>query len=936
MKKQTILTLSAALLLGLVSCNEQSSVSSIVTSSSSEESIVVSSSETSSQEATSQSSKEESSSQEISSSEQTSESTPASSSEASSSEVSSSSSEATKYAISIQESTNVTIVADKTTAAKSETVTLTATVPNGYTIKSITVTPNVKSVTTVEANKTYTFVMPNNPVDVEFTVDVVQQAGQVSIIGDAAVILEEQPNGIWVARGVKYPSNKLTCEATYVVDGQNLSCTLIDNYKCFATLGVSGSKNVGFTIAGNATYDFFYDPSAKFPCYVVRTEIGDAPTSAKTFQDLWGHEGGSVKSESTTYPQNVKKVNYTNTKSGDIYQFENYENGSYAVSEITVGEGEEAETTTSYVYKNIDNNVYSVVDTYIEGSAGTGDTTYRKRDDNKAFSGKYSVVDSIASGFSAYQYTKEDAEFDAHLYSHDMTSLDEDMMYGYRVGFDSSWDETLVGYDIQINSVKNENGFTTTIESYKNYDDSKDSSTTSNAKYHYQYKIVASFDKAGKPLSGTYIEKSYTSAQYNVDTSSFIGSNSFETGTLVKKTTWSYEYGDPTTGSADFDTTGYFATSVSATINNPNMAASGNKIAPNDCLNDYCIVTTSPATALDGWQYGIVSSSNPSIVSNTKMYPNKFVAKGAGNVSIKIGNHTTNDVTYDVDVESINNYTVYSFTLTTPPESKLYYDDEIFKSDGLYVRSNCAKTVQIIANSRKLKSDDNWMSLKTGVLAENTRVAKVTSDSKGKTVVDDAIEVNLQNGVWSTHQVTQPGALVTVATFKSIKSVSAQTTYYVWLTCDNIDTYNIEKEMLAIEVRVVPYEKPTKGLYGTWSDAADVAAGEEVTAVVQEYDESVGASTYSTISLDGATYNFKFNYDDESGLIIVSPVGSLGYIAVVYDSTYDELGFFLAAGASWGGEDEGTDDSAILGEGYSDYEGGFDIETYYFLSRVTK
>jgi len=51
----------------------------------------------------------------------------------------------------------------------------------------------------------------------------------------------------------------------------------------------------------------------------------------------------------------IKKVTYTNTKTGDSYEFNNYENGSMATSHIEV---DEENPIDSVVYKNIEGKCF--------------------------------------------------------------------------------------------------------------------------------------------------------------------------------------------------------------------------------------------------------------------------------------------------------------------------------------------------------------------------------------------------------------------------------------------------------------------------------------------------------------------------------------------------------------------------------------------------
>ena len=518
-----------------------------------------------------------------------------------------------EYVIIARNYVGCTITTDKSKAKAGETVNVTVNLESGYTLKKILLN-NDSSKLTKTSNTTYSFIMPNESAVLTAEISI---EGDVIIQGSLAFALTLDETGVYSAKGVVVND---TAHLTYVVHNQSLTVKAIDNTKCFADINLNSGNKVGeFSLAGNAKYDFFYDPNnGETPCYIVRTEVLNAPTSVNSFQSLFS---GSVRSEPTTYPKNVNKVTYTNSETGDNYVWENYENGSLAKSEIE-------SRKTSYVYKSLAENngkkVYTVVDDYIEGKGGNDDAT--RKDDTTAFSGRYDVVADYTEGYKKYQYLENDsdphlnANFDAHHYSHDINSLDFDIHYGYRTGFDTTYNATLIDYKININSTTHEdNTFTTTILSYKTIDNTKDPQSGSSEKYHVEYKIEFKFTKAGAPLAGSYKETYYSNNAYDVDNKQFMPGGE-ELGKVTKEMKFTYSYGDAKAGEINFDTTPYFTTRLDdLKVNNP-TAGEDNVVQQNDIVNNYVSFNVYPSTALDAWQYGIESSTNTSVVGPKSVY----------------------------------------------------------------------------------------------------------------------------------------------------------------------------------------------------------------------------------------------------------------------------------------------------------------------------
>lgn len=802
-----------------------------------------------------------------------------------------------EYVIIARNYVGLTITPSKNKAKAGETITVTIDLEDGYILKKLLLN-NSSDKLTKTSNTTYSFTMPNESAVLTAELSI---SGDVVIQGTLAFALSlDETTGIYSARNVAVND---TAYLTYVVQGKSLTVSQIDNTKCFADINLRSSSSVGqFAVAGNAKYDFFYDPNnGENPCYIVRTEVISAPNTANGFQSLFS---GSVRSEATTFPQNVNKVTYTNTQTGDNYVWENYENGSLAKSVITDTANNQK---TSYVYKSIDNitdtskGIYTVVDNYIEGINGTNDAT--KKDDSKAFSGKYDIVANYVDGYKSYQYLEqsatpnENAYFDAHHYSHDINSLDFDIHYGYRTGFDTTYDKTLIDYNVNVSSVTNNDGtFTTTVDSFKTIDESKDAQSGGTDKYHYEYDIEFTFTKAGAPLSGTYKQTYYSKEAYDVDNKKFFTGGE-QLGKLEKQITFTYSYGEAKKGEIDFDTTPYFLTRLdNLSINNPSTGKTGNVVQQNDNVNEYLTFKPYPETALDGWQYGIESSSNTSVVgSRSLVEPLTFIAHKSGQTTLTISNHTLNSgIKQTLELNVVSTYKVDGMYLQA---YNAYYDEEI-TSTKAYVRAGYQKTAHIFATSRNTGKYASGFAVDITATSSNPELLSVRVNNENQTITFDA---------------------------RNAKVTEATT---VKVTCST-EVNDIGYTGTSFSVVIMPYTRPTQSLLTTWTD------NQGMELILQQY-VSGDKSTYSTLKIDNKEYKFSFIYDEESGKLNTSPSTGLESIQLNYDYTTDELGVFAVAGGAWTGLDQTSEGELLCGdyESYDEEDGSYIVSTYYFLSRA--
>lgn len=575
------------------------------------------------------------------------------------------------YNVVIHSATGVTITSDKATAAQGETVTLTVVESAGFTL--LTLTCNDEALTV--SNGTASFTMPDQDVDIRATV---QASGEITVGGGTAAQMEEtsEGSGVYVARNVSIESTTDIYIAIADSDGSftPIGYNELNRYKCFGSITFSDTTyaeydfpkgaeySVGrsslINIGGNAAYDIYYDTTnSTHPIYIQRVKVLNLPQSYATYEELWS---GSIKSEASTYPFNVKKVNYYDNRTGVDYEFNMYDDSSLAVIS-----DHETDEELYYVYKSIDDGIYTVVDNYLENVTYTSPYPYyggsktvyiddSKTEDNTAYSGEYDIVDEVAQGYSSWQISQEEAEFDVGWYSHDMYSLDRLMWMSYRDSFTIADDLTLA--DRSITSVDNGDGtFTTTIDSYKVYNPTSTSTyNTMTSAVRIDYDATITFTEAGAPLSGTFSEKMYTSSQYDFSTNTFLTGGE-SGGTRVKYVTFSYEYGEPNSGKPDFDYSKYFATGISATIGTDNTVQGGwsYKEEDEDYLLSVVATGDNASTALDTWQYIPTATSDSTLFVPDSYSPTELVAvtnKG-GTATLTIGKWLkTQKITLNIDV----------------------------------------------------------------------------------------------------------------------------------------------------------------------------------------------------------------------------------------------------------------------------------------------
>ncbi len=557
------------------------------------------------------------------------------------------------YSISYKKQSGV--IFDGPTSAKAgETVSFTVNATSSsIEITEVRVNGTVKN----KINDCYTFTMPSESVLVEASIMIGD--AEVSVGGDATFPLVPNSEGI-------YESDPITLETDshltfYVnVDGEAKALKYrdpsTDQYafdfrECFAHIEPSGSEQ--FKLDGGYSYIFYYNPTTK-RCYVRRDQVVTLPQTGNQLETLFDSGASTI----STYPENVSKVTYRNSKTNEDYVWNKYADNVSIASVQTLSTGTDGNPVhVGDVYKAIEGNKLRVVDTYVETSNyQTTDHDIDNDQRSAKYSGLYNIYETaneFPANSSRYSYTREDAEFFANMYSHDYYSLELDFYEAYRASF--TIEDSLKFASLEVSSVSNiSGGFTTTVDSYKTYVDSSNASNN----VHYEYDLSITFDAKGRMLSGKYTIESFKSDAYDFSNDKFLIGGQTK-GTITKDIAWSYEYNETLTTAPSFDYDKYFIKNItSLRVNNKtvNTDDSKNVIKKGDIIAiDRSFVTFEykEEEALDYWQYGVVASSDTKVIASRNNSLGEYEAVGFGSSTLTFGNHTTNSVLYDVTVDVI-------------------------------------------------------------------------------------------------------------------------------------------------------------------------------------------------------------------------------------------------------------------------------------------
>lgn len=550
------------------------------------------------------------------------------------------------YKVILPKNSAYTVTSDKERAKKNEKVTITVEMASDvYTLTSIKLN-NTKDLTLVEGTTNqYSFIMPNRDANITITVSV---KGDMTLQGDVAAVLEKEGD-IYVARDIIV--NK-TSYVKYVIGSKELDYQDIDYQKSFANISFNSEKS-GFVIGGNAKYDFFYNPNASKPCYIVRTEVLNVPTSEG---DLYSLFEGEVTSESSINPQNITKVTYEHSVDDVKYEWNLYNDNTSIAKAKKLSDGSDL----GVVYKKIDGNNYTIVDSYLQRKEL--ENNYFIGDDVR-FSARKDIVETVNP--LKQQITMDDARYALITPDHTNISMEYSMYLAYRGDFDTTWNEYLKDYDIDISSTKNDDGsFKTIIDSYKTFDYTSQQGGPTIKNQHVTYDVTLDFNKDGSIKSYDYKEQLFTNDAYDFTNNTFLpgGENLGKTLKTIKA---EIEYGTPKEAAPAFDLSPYFITkfnNIHITHNNGDVK---NSINQGDYLNDYLIKEEfEPSTALDSNQYRIrqVLSGDAVIQENNSLF---FKAKNVGTSKILINNGTeATGLSVEIDVNVINDVVIKYYYLT--------------------------------------------------------------------------------------------------------------------------------------------------------------------------------------------------------------------------------------------------------------------------------
>lgn len=750
-----------------------------------------------------------------------------------------------EYSIYVASSGNAKVVLNTNKAAPGDVVTLEIIPEDGYRVDRVVMNNNELS--------SYSFVMPNSSAIITVYTTLIDKDGYI-IDGDISAKLVEEENGLYVARNVRVEADS---NVYYSLGGSEpLNITKIDNNKSFANISYSNSGNGGFKIAGNAVYDFYYDSkNLATPCYIQRVDVINLPNTEASFASLFA---GEAKSDSTVYPAGVNKVEYTSVSKNEKYVWELYSDNSSYAQVINPVTGKEK----AIVYKAQDDNVYRVVDNYLEGSS---EGTYITRSDTTAFSGQYDIVNAVSQ--KSYQRLQSDVDVDANLYSHTMESLDAEFYQAYRNGYVGNiYNDVTVDHDASVISEELDKGdFKVSLNTWVRWNDSAYYQESTGYKSAYvTYEMDVTFTKAGAIKTGTFIETFYGENYYDFSSNQF--KTGYESVEPKREVSFTYSYGDAKAGQPDVDVSKYFTQEIT------NIVVQGKNSTETDTLgisedlkaSVSSAATTShnmtfvcnPSTALDTWQYGPVASSNTSVIAPKSVStPYDFRAMASGSSEITIGNHTVNanSVTAKklvyVDtvafIRSIFMYTSYPYPS---------YDDTFFANYG-YVESGKTYEIQVAGSTTAGNYVYNGLGLKFTNTTNNEDLISIAYDDATGKILIDASNAKVTEQTTVCYTVECPVQLSDWP--------SATFTYYVLPSTDYDDsivgTWNNENDNSYIRI--------TSETNGT----IYVANGSNTLTFdfTYTYDSSSGKITASVPYADNTYYTLKMYIDSSDGALCV-------------------------------------------------------------------
>lgn len=794
------------------------------------------------------------------------------------------------YSIVLPASNSYSVTADKTTAKQGETVTLTVKASDGFAIKSVLINGAVID----GANDVYTFTMPNRDVRVSVTLSVI---GDFAIEGTQSVPLTAGQDGIYKA------TIKADQDGSYSYrvkkDGKETVLTPldIDRTRSFAAIDLSSLAGDSIGLPGGFTYDFFYDPNLpNRPCYIRRTAI-DTAKLPKTPQALESLFYGSVQSSYSVYPSNVIGVDYTNTSTQEKYSWKKFnDNSSYA----TITYAQQSAKKDAIVYKKLDtkNNIYTVVDTYKQAENGLPLSS--EQSDTTAFSGKYLLsdinpvtknpTDDVDINYERSYVNQNLAGWDAGMYSHDMQSIDFDIMYSYRTQWEGN---EIVSSSIVIDSVENKdkNGFTTTIKSSKTVDYSKDTQAQSEEKHHDDYDVTLVFDNAGALVSGKYVNTRYDTSSWDFTTDRKTGE-----GKVFKSLTFSYTYGDKAYDNLQpVDVSSYFAQKINPAVINtgiPETIQKGNRINSGESLNNYLVLNAEPTTALDTWQYTIEDSSNKSAVAFNEEY-SEWRGIGEGVSKITISNNTSKDVKSTIDINVVYAARIRSF-----------YIDDSYEHNGSENSSYALAFAEQKATYILGATADPSSGFTGGVSVPSDVYVTFSDNGDVKNVSKLGIKVSFDH----------IKGLITLDGTSVSNDVLAGKDYLELKMTINTSKYGTGNTPSVITVMLLPTDATVDTLVNGGKSWANVEQKATLTFTKQDAAGQIKTENHpykGEVVVAGTTYGFAYGFNIKTQRIAIVMEDQSLQADGFYNSSSKEIGVLIYS-QSWDGQDSGVTDS-ILG-----------------------
>lgn len=768
--------------------------------------------------------------------------------------------EETTYKVVIRASSGVKITPDKTEAKKGEIVTLSVEAPEGILVKSLLL--NGKEGAIEKLSETaYSFAMPDTSAVITTVVDV---TGDCVVTGDVAAVLEKQEDGSY--RG------QVTAESTAKVaiklGGTTYSFVDIDHDHSFGYYDTVTSGEATMSLAGNAVYEIAVHPSALAPITIRRVGALHAPSSVGELETLFNGDfaGRGVLDGGAFFLRDLNRVSYKNFLSGDTYGWELYENDvSFATSTDNLGD-------SSYVYRALKDGQYVVVDDYLEAKKAADGLYYddSAKGDTRAYAATYAALDVLDEEndlLRKYKIEAERAKSEIAMPSHNLYGISREIGEGYRYGFAIEDDLVASRVDLSSSEITDE-GFTVTVSSWKNYDPSASTADDATKIERYEYDITLVFNADTTLKKGEYVAKYYDETNWNFSSSDLAQGGSAKPNTKPetrRKMSVEYGYGAPKQGAPEFDLAPYFTQTLSD-VSFTSKGMEKNVVQLNatldegrrptqvpdteDSMSGYTSLmkaTFAPSTALDTWQYGIVSSSDESVVGLSDRGLYEWVAKGKGDARLQIGNHLGKNLA-EVDVKVANSVKVTGYFVSAP--SALGGPDSAYVPTSSKVKMSAGEKIDVYLYAGPDSCDPE------------PTIA----------VSDEALKVSLSAGKVKPDNWTISGMPTYLMTIDATQMKLAQEkTVTLTITDPMMDTDRLQ----AATIEVVLAPNPAEGLWPT-----------DIAGTTWKGDEALTNQKAQEVGYDGADVHCESSIAFSSDPYVYGDKEVEGYKKAVLTATY--------------------------------------------------